>query len=349
MKLNLQYADIQRQSSVVDEMELFNQQSAIESLLDECEALYRTAEQLTIIQTTIKRYGWTPSMESLFGEEFRDNNIGCSVEGVVSAVGKGIAAFARALVNVIKKIISFVQNLLSKRDKSRMSKVGDLPQKIGSIQNEKMNGANCPTKENIIKFCDVIKKHYTVELSASREDLGENAKVDVMRKAYIDEFNSKCGQEAQVDMSYKLKYSVKAVSGKRLREYGFVGMTDLTAADNALQDALNGANGVINDLKHSGEETAKIAKALETHTFREGSADTATLQATYVFCRIIFNDLALLRRTNGQFGNLIEVAKKVSKGYVSTGKAPTKQEMEEESKDRDTQPEEQQTPEPEKK
>ena len=341
MKLNLQYADIQRQSFVVDEIELFNQQSAIESLLDECEALYRTTEQLTVIQTAVKRYGWTPSMESLFGEEFHDNNIDCSVEGVVSAVGKGIAAFARALVNVIKKIITFVQNLLSKRDKSRMSNVGDLPQKIGSIQNEKMKGANCPTKGNIIKFCGIIKKHYDVDLSSSRGDLGENAKIDVMRKAYIDEFNSKCGQDAQVDLNYKLKASVGALNGRRLREYGFISMNDLTAADNALQDALNGAKGVINDLKHSGEETAKIAKALETHTFREGSADTAELQATYVFCRIIFNDLALLRRTNGQFGNLIEVAKKISKGYVSTGKAPTKQEMEEESMNRDTQPEEQ--------
>lgn len=344
MDLKLQELGVGQRTTPIDlfqnELEISEQQSALESLLDQCGSYLDTVHRLTAIKESINQYGWTQSMEALFGSQFHENNIECSTEGVAGAIGRGIAAFARALVNVIKKIITFVQNLLSKRDNSRMTDLGDLPNKIQSIQNEKMTDVTCPIKKEIITVSDIIKKHFDIKLESSKSNLGENAKIDVMRKAYVDEFNSKCGQEGKVNIAdYKLVRKIQTLSSRRLREYGFISMQDLKAADDALQDAINGAKGVINDLKHNGEETSKIAKDLESHTFREGSADTAELQATYVFCRIIFNDLAILRRTNNQFSVLINRAKQVSKGYISTGKAPSKSDMEKESMDRDTTPE----------
>ena len=295
-------------------------------LMDQCTQVKDTLDRLFSLRNTIKTYGWTQSLETMYGAELRTYSIEATAGGIAKAIGSGIVKFAKMLGSLITKLIKAATSFFSKDRKSQIQDIGDLGSKIGSIQNSTIS-ADVATASTIIARVDAISSHFKVKYKQSMS-FGDNEQIENIRNAYRNKFNSLFAADGKVGSDCKLTEPMPTKANQRISALGYTSLEAIKKVDAAIMDAMQAGNNVISEIKHSGEDVAKIVKNLESNQFSNDGGDNAELQGAFVFCRIIYNDLAELRRINGMFGKTVSSMKSIANKYVSGGKSESKAEGE---------------------
>lgn len=314
------------------------------STMDEAEDAIRTAEEisysiehLSMIDVVIQKYGYTPAMESLYGETLAQYGIEVTAREIGGVVKKGIVAFIHALQTIVSKVLDFADAFFSRSQRSYRKQLALIKDKVESMQNEKFTS---PSVDSFMSTCESVSAHFQVKYEDVKDPQLPTAQIDRLRATYLQRFNLRIGGNGvKVDNDYKTPYKVKELKNKPLSTIGFKTHQTFVDVDSRIQSCIREGKNVLASLKTVDKDTRRLVSGLTNNRFRNDAGPTVESQAVFVYTRIIFNDIKYLRSVEQRFRRLVTEIAKRAKGYAVS----TPQEQP------DAQQEEQQTPEPEQK
>lgn len=312
----------------------------IVSTIDEAEDAIRTAEEishsiehLTMLDTVLQKYGYTRSMESLYGNTLSQYGIEVTAREIGGVVKKGITAFIHALQTIVSKVLDFAEAFFSRSQRSYTKQLAFIKDKVESMQREKFTA---PAVDSFLATCDSVSAHFQVTWESVKNPPLPTAPIDRLRATYLQRFNQRIGGTGvKVNDDYKTPYKVKELKNKPLSMIGFKNHQTFVEVDGKIQSCIREGKNVIISLKSIDKDTRRLVSGITNNRFRNDAGPTVESQAVFVYTRIIFNDIKYLRSVEQRFRRLVtEIAKKAQGYSVAT---------------QEEQPDEQQNPEPEKK
>lgn len=318
----------------------------IVSTIDEAEDAIRTAEEilhsiehLTMLDTVIQKYGYTRSVESLYGNTLAQYGIEVTAREIGGVVKKGITAFIHALQMIVSKVLDFAEAFFSRSQRSYTKQLAFIKDKVESMQNEKFHSTSA---SRFIKTCEIVQKHFEVTYDDVVKPSLSTAPIDSLRATYLQRFNSKVPAGGmKVGPNYQTPYEDRQRKMSSLQTLGFTSYDRFVEVDSKIKSCMQTGNSVLTNLKTVSKETRKLVSGLTNNRFRNDAGPTVESQAVFVYTRIIFNDIKYLKSVEQRFRRLVtEIAKKAQGYSVAT---------QEEQPQQEAQPEEQPTPDTEKK
>lgn len=316
----------------------------IVSTIDEAEDAIRTAEEilhsiehLTMIDTVIQKYGYTRSVESLYGNTLAQYGIEVTAREIGGVVKKGIVAFIHALQTIVFKVLDFAEAFFSRSQRSYTKQLTFIKDKVESMQNEKFHSTSA---SRFIKTCEIVQKHFQVKYVDVVNPSLPTAPIDNLRATFLQRFNSKVPAGGlKVGPNYQTPYEDRQRKMSSLQTLGFTSYDRFVEVDSKIKACMQEGNSVLTNLKTVSKEIRKLVSSLTSNRFRNDAGPTVESQAVFVYTRIIFNDIKYLKSVEQRFRRLVTEIAKRAKGYAVS----TPQEQP------DAQQGEQQTPEPEQK
>ena len=281
----------------------------------EIDDLLVTIDKLSRIQTSVEKYGWSPSLESICCEEFGIYSAEATVKEIAHAAGKGIVKFAKMLFGIIQKVIGLIKKVFSKSRRSARKDIQTIAPKLDAIQGKVLN-ARCGTVSGMISYMKVLYSHLKVAYQGDM-DFDETENTQHVRTAYLNKYNSLFPSEAKVDTNYKLVDQIKTMEEKPIRAYGFTSAEKMISVDNAINTTFSAVNGRLDALEKAGKDVQA--------TIKQNGGNTIATQGAFVYVRILYNDIAEIRRVDKMFKDAIVAMKLLCEKYV-TKKQPNSDE-----------------------
>ena len=291
----------------------------ISDMIEEADQLLFSIDKLSRIQSAITKYGWTSSLESLYGDELRSYSVEATVREIGHAVGKGIARFAQMLLNIIYKVIGLIKNVFTKSRKSAIKDINAIADKLPAMQNKRLD-TRCATIKNMTLRLNQLEQHLKTNYLQDME-FNEAEEITAVRTAYLNKYNSMFGS-AKVGSDYRIVDKLKTMEGKAISKYGFTSKEVLLEMDNVITSTFNAFKSRLREIETAGKDVAKVVKTLRANPNSNDGGNTTTTQGAYVYVRILYNDIVEVRRVDKMFKNAIVSMKILSEKYTSKAPEP---------------------------
>lgn len=296
----------------------------IVSTIDEAEDAIRTAEEilhsiehLTMLDTVLQKYGYTRSMESLYGNTLSQYGIEVTAHEIGGVVKKGIMAFIHALQTIVSKVLDFAEAFFSRSQRSYTKQLTFIKDKIEAMQNEQFHSSSA---SRFITTCEIVQKHFQVKYNDIVNPELPTAPIDRLRATYLQRFNQKVPTGGlKVGPDYRTPYEDRQRKMSSLQTLGFTSYNRFVEVDSKIKACMQEGNGVLNNLKTVSKEIKKLVSGITNNRFHNDAGPTVESQAVFVYTRIIFNDIKYLKSVEQRFRRLVtEIAKKAQGYSVST-------------------------------
>lgn len=293
--------------------------------MDEAEDAIRTAEEilhavehLVVVDTVIQKYGYTSSVESLYGTTLAQYGIEVTAREIGGVVKKGISVFIHTLQTIVSKVLDFVEAFFSRSQRSYTKQLAFIKDKVESMQNEKFTSASA---ERFITTCDTVAEHFKVTWDSVKNPPLPTAPIDRLRATYLQRFNSHIsGNGVKVGPDYKTLYDDRERKNKPLGMLKFTNYQVFVDVDSKIKACMQEGKNVIASLRALDKDTRRLVSGLSNNRFRNDAGPTVESQGVYVYTRIILNDVKYLRSVEQRFRRLVTEIAKRAQGYsVASG------------------------------